>query len=474
MEDAEEMSLSFVRFKQVDLADPFFDSLKAEYAEFKQWFSKKADEMAYLSKSAQGVIDGFLYLKIEDEAHPDIIPALEAKHRLKVGTFKIDAHGTKLGDRFVKKLFDRAMADHVEEIYLTIFEKHSDLIKMLKRYGFKPSGIKTSSNGTESVYIRTVAWKGDSLNENYPLVRVSTGSKYLLALYPQWHTRLLPDSKLIREGPDVVVDISHTNSIQKIYLAGRSDAQYLKHGDALVIYRTSDNQGPAHYRSVATSVCVVDRVKMIDEYPTETAFLEYCKPFSVFTKLELKEFYKSRQYPVVITFTYNISFPKRVTRKVLIEEIGLDGNERWSCLKLSNEQFLAIMKKDRWMKVLLSIKPQYAEKIFAGSKRYEFRKTMYKNPEVNTVVVYATRPVGKVIGEFSVSDVHCDSPKRLWQKTKDYSGITENFFQEYFAKRKVGFAIEVGIARRYPTPLDLADVSPNGFAPQSFAYLPSA
>jgi len=126
------------------------------------------------------------------------------------------------------------------------------------------------------------------------------------------------------------------------------------------------------------------------------------------------------------------------------------------------------------MKVLLSIKPQYAEKIFAGSKRYEFRKTMYKNPKVNTVVVYAIQPIGKVIGEFSVSDIHRDSPKQLWQKTKDHSGITEAFFNEYFAKRKVGFAIEVGKTRRYPTPLDLADVLPNGFAPQSFAYLPCA
>jgi len=120
----------------------------------------------------------------------------------------------------------------------------------------------------------------------------------------------------------------------------------------------------------------------------------------------------------------------------------------------------------------LSIKPQYAKKIFAGSKRYEFRKAVYKDTSVNTIVVYATKPVGKVIGEFSVSDVHRDSPKRLWQKTKAYSGITEKFFREYFAECTVGFAIEVGKTTLYPTPLDLAEVLPHGFAPQSFAYLP--
>ena len=38
----------------------------------------------------------------------------EAK-RLKVGTFKIDAHNTKLGERFVKKIVDKAIFDKVED-----------------------------------------------------------------------------------------------------------------------------------------------------------------------------------------------------------------------------------------------------------------------------------------------------------------------------------------------------------------------
>jgi len=37
------------------------------------------------------------------------------------------------------------------------------------------------------------------------------------------------------------------------------------------------------------------------------------------------------------------------------------------------------------MKILLSIKPEYAEKIFAGTKKYEFRRSIFKNPDVKTV-----------------------------------------------------------------------------------------
>ena len=53
------------------------------------------------------------------------------------------------------------------------------------------------------------------------------------------------------------------------------------------------------------------------------------------------------------------------------------------------------------MKVLLSIKPEYASKILDGTKRYEYRRAIFKRTEVTTVVVYASDPVRKVIGEFA-------------------------------------------------------------------------
>jgi len=339
------MGLDYLRFDEIDIANPFFDSLKVDYAEFSNWFAGKPNERAYVSTNENGAMDGFLYLKLESEAHEDIAPPLPGKVRLKVGTFKIDAHGTKLGDRFIKKLFDQAMNSHVQEAYVTVFEKHQALIALLSRFGFKVWGTKTTSNGTELVLVRDFSWAGQSLLENYPLVRLSGGRKFLLALYPEWHTRLLPDSKLIGEGPDVVADVSHTNSVQKIYLAGRSGAQGLAPGDILVVYRTSDNKGPAHYRSVATSVCVVTKLQMIGDLATEAAFLEYCGPFSVFSEQELRELYKNRKYPVIITFTYNISFPKRVTRKRLIEEVGIDPNERWTCIQIPDHQFKSILEK---------------------------------------------------------------------------------------------------------------------------------
>lgn len=124
---------------------------------------------------------------------------------------------------------------------------------------------------------------------NYPLIKLDRSS-YLLSLLPIFNTRLLPDSILKNEDASIVQDISHTNSITKIYLAAMEGMQALSAGDTLVIYRTSDGKGPAEYRSVATSICVLEETKNINGFANEVEFLEYCRPHSVFSEAELKQF----------------------------------------------------------------------------------------------------------------------------------------------------------------------------------------
>ncbi|MGL4094824.1 ASCH domain-containing protein [Agrobacterium cavarae] len=123
------------------------------------------------------------------------------------------------------------------------------------------------------------------------------------------------------------------------------------------------------------------------------------------------------------------------------------------------------------MKVLLSIKPEYAEKIFNGEKSFEFRKTIFTDPDVDTVVVYATMPVGKVIGEFKIADVHEGEPEDIWRKTEKKSGISSSFFSEYFLGRKRAYAIEVGETKIFDVPKTVMEILGRSTPPQSFAYL---
>lgn len=122
------------------------------------------------------------------------------------------------------------------------------------------------------------------------------------------------------------------------------------------------------------------------------------------------------------------------------------------------------------MRVLLSIKPEFAFKIFEGVKKFEFRKVIFKNPNIRTVVVYASSPVQQVIGEFEIDDILSSEPTEIWEKTKKYSGISEEFFFEYFADREIAHAIKIKEIKKYKIPLSLKDDF-NVLPPQSYLYL---
>lgn len=122
------------------------------------------------------------------------------------------------------------------------------------------------------------------------------------------------------------------------------------------------------------------------------------------------------------------------------------------------------------MRVLLSIKPQFALRIFDGSKRYEYRRTIFKRGEVKTVVVYASEPIKQVIGEFEIGEILHEEPEALWAKTGDHAGITKKRFFEYFTNKCKGYAIKVRTTRMYDAPLPLNSFMVSS-PPQSFMYL---
>lgn len=122
------------------------------------------------------------------------------------------------------------------------------------------------------------------------------------------------------------------------------------------------------------------------------------------------------------------------------------------------------------MKALLSIKPEFAEAIFNGKKRFEYRKVIFKE-KVRYIQVYVTKPVGKIIGEFEIDEIIKDNPVEIWNKTKKYSGIKKKFYMEYFENRKIAYAIKIKKAMRYKELLCPYTIDSNFIAPQSFKYI---
>lgn len=336
-------NLQLKKFKDINLDDPFFDSLKDGYREFPDWFKKKAEDKAFVIKDELGLLQGFAYLKEENEAINDVTPPLPKDRYIKIGTFKINAHGTKLGERFIKKAFDFAIDSGIKKLYVTVFSEHAALINLFERFGFKKVANKVSPNGTENVLLKEIGALEGEIEKDYPVISLNR-RQYLLAIYPGYHTRLFPDSILNNESTSIVDDVSHTNSIEKIYICKMPRVQALRSGDALVIYRTKDDQGPAWYRAVATSLCMVEEVKTKANFTNLQDFLNYCKARSVFSEEELTEYYTQWSHMYVIKMTYNAALKNRIIRKRLIEEVGLSESEYWGFMELGTSQFLNISR----------------------------------------------------------------------------------------------------------------------------------
>ena len=138
--------------------------------------------------------------------------------------------------------------------------------------------------------------------------------------------------------------------------------------------------------------------------------------------------------------------------------------------KSIKNNLIRLLKRQKVMTVLLSIKPEFAYKIFDGTKKFEFRRTVFKRKDVRKVVVYASFPVQMVIGEFEIDDILTDKVETIWNKTKRYSGISKDYFNTYFENREYANAIQIGKIRRYKSPKSLSDYNLIA-APQSFMYI---
>jgi predicted transcriptional regulator len=119
----------------------------------------------------------------------------------------------------------------------------------------------------------------------------------------------------------------------------------------------------------------------------------------------------------------------------------------------------------------LSIKPHFAEAILNGVKKFEFRRKLFKDEKVDTIVIYASKPVAMVVGEFSVDEILTSHPDDLWQVTESASGIDREYFDRYFLGCERGHAIRVGTVVRYESPKNLEEAVNLRHPPQSFCYV---
>lgn len=334
----------------ISLDDSFFETLISDYPGFEKWYNKKSDEYAYVSYSNGADVVAFLYLKKEGdrENYFDITPTLLPAKRLKIGIFKVTSTGFKLGERFIKIIFDNAMQFKVDEIYVTIFDKTPDqrrLIELLKDWGFREHGVKESEAGIEKVLVRDFRsyFVRSDPKQSYPYISAANNKKFIVPIRPEYHTDLLPDSILHNEKVDNFIENQpQRNAIEKVYVS-RAPMRSMKRGDVLVFYRTASG-GPAKYTSVITTLGIVQQVHIRPHSLSE--LISLCRKRSVFSDDDLKNIWnENANYPpMVMEFLYVCTFEKpRMNLNSLVSSGILQQAPR-SIDSLSEEQFKGILE----------------------------------------------------------------------------------------------------------------------------------
>ncbi|MFJ5862458.1 hypothetical protein ACIQCM_13645 [Pseudarthrobacter sp. NPDC092439] len=119
---------------------------------------------------------------------------------------------------------------------------------------------------------------------------------------------------------------------------------------------------------------------------------------------------------------------------------------------------------------LMSIRPEFADAILSGEKVVEFRKRPVAD-DVTHVLIYATMPIGSLLGWFAIRGQKTMSPQALWSAFRTVGGISRSGFFEYFDQREHGTGILVDRAARFAEPVPLTELGVSLRAPQSFQYL---
>ncbi|MFA4935309.1 MAG: hypothetical protein WC568_05690 [Candidatus Methanoperedens sp.] len=320
----------------LDIEDPFFDSLKEDYKEhkFREWFREKSIEgRKCWFYQEDDKIKALLMLKEEDEPI-ETSPQIPAGRRLKISTMKVDLSGFKLGELFLKMAFQYCINNQIFETYLTHFRKEDDvLINLIENYGFESVGFLKKNN--EEVFLKKLIPIEKNLSpvetskKYYPSFRDSPYvKKFLVPIMPDFHDRLFPD---FSQRQMKITDYSEINipgnAIKKAYLS-YSPIKKIRAGDLVLFYRSGDLKA-------VTAIGVVDQEPLHLNKADE--IVRIVGKRTVYLETEIEEQAKK---PVFVTmFRHHLFLPYPLNLDYLRKH---DIPVPQSIIEITHRQYLAI------------------------------------------------------------------------------------------------------------------------------------
>lgn len=336
-----------MKFSDVSIKNSFFDSLKNDYLEFEDWFEKKKsnDEEAFVYNDEKG-IGAFLYLKEESESIDLKDKTLPLINRIKIGTLRIDERirGSRLGEGALGVSLWKWRDSKCEEIYVTVFPKHTELISLFIRFGFKNVG--TNIRG-ELVFLRNKN-EIDFSNAytSFPFINPNFKKAGLIPINDDYHDQLFPYSELKAKMLEIQEETAG-NGITKVFIATPINNLHYEVGEPVFIYRKHTGDGQKTYKSVVTSFCTIVKVMNVKTNGIEKVslsdFIQYAGNKTVYSVEELIGIY-SKKNIFLLELVYNGFFGKgkNVIYKRLKEE-GLFEHYPYELI-YSKEDFIKILE----------------------------------------------------------------------------------------------------------------------------------
>ena len=124
--------------------------------------------------------------------------------------------------------------------------------------------------------------------------------------------------------------------------------------------------------------------------------------------------------------------------------------------------------------IFLSIRSQYVNRIFEGTKTVELRRVRPRYiAEGALALIYVPSPIKSLVGAFKVDLVVKKPLQELWEIVHDKAGVTRKEFDVYFDGVSIGVGIFFSNIRILPEPIELQNLRQQilGFhPPQGFRY----
>lgn len=295
-------------FRDINLNDPFFDELKKNYAEFEtKWFPKCVREgrEALVFSDEQG-LGAFVALKEETETLELVEKIVPAKTRLKICTLRLAERfrGQRLGEGALGLVLWQWQNSGIEEIYVTVFEEHDDLITQLERFGFVCKG---QNKRGELVYLRSR--KEIDFSDPYkafPFISPNFKKGGYLIVNDEYHDTLFPYSE-VKNTNQYGLDIAAANGVSKIYIGQQWETHY-KVGEPIFIYRKYNGMNGKRYKSCLTSYAIATQVVYVKrnglELITFDEFHNHVGNKSVFSDDELWIKYQTESTITLVKMLY--------------------------------------------------------------------------------------------------------------------------------------------------------------------------